>query len=340
MLGGDIAVESRPNVGSTFRVEVPFDKGETPARIDQATTLEQLRGTRVLIVDDNKTNREILTVMLDNWGFHTHAVSGAQEALALMRSAHETGAPFQLVLTDFQMPGTDGLTLVSQISGDPRLRSAAVLMLSSVDRHLSLTELDRLGVTAYLMKPVIRPELKRVLAQVFRVAAGCAILRTQTAAESATAGPRFRILVAEDNLVNQKLIQALLEKMGCDTVIVPNGMEAVQQANAGGFDAILMDVQMPEVDGLEATRLIRLHESAHRRPPVPIIGVTASAMRSDEDACRLAGMDGYVSKPYQPRLLQTEIHRLVQLRQSEIARERYSPVLRTALSMNSEPSRI
>lgn len=313
MMGGEIAVESQPNVGSTFWFELPLQEVESAAPIAESTTLERLRGTRILVVDDNETNRKVLTTILKDWDFDTHVASDAPEALARMTQAHASGASFQIVLTDFQMPGTDGLTLASQIMADPRLRSTILLMLSSVDRHLTLSELGRLGIAAYLMKPVTRRDLERALTYVFGLSHCNPNFRTKGVGHT-PACTGLRVLVAEDNLVNQKVVQAMLDKMRCETVLVPNGLEAVAAARSGGFDAILMDVQMPELDGLEATRRIRLHESAAGLPPVVIVGVTASAMKSDADACREAGMDGYLAKPYDPRQLDAEIDRLMQLR--------------------------
>ncbi len=309
LMHGRISVESDPGRGSTFHVEIPFRHTAAPAGAEPPATLESLAGTKSLVVDDNATNRKILVQSLREAQFHVDAASSASHAIRALLAASRAGNPVQLVLTDLHMPGVDGYSLAEQIHDDPALRSAVVIMLSSVDRHPDCGRGAQCQVAAYLTKPVSRPELYRVIARVLRpsqqVAAAPA---TQTGIRSTRRG--LRVLLAEDNAVNQKLAERILSRAGHSVVVAQNGREAVEAVETGDFDMVLMDVQMPELTGLDATRAIREHERDTRKH-IPILAMTAHAMTGDAEKCIEAGMDSYIAKPINARQLLDRIDELV-----------------------------
>ena len=321
LMNGTMRVESELNEGSAFYVEIPFLVVDAPPGVEPPASIEALQGIKVLIVDDNATNREILDAMLRYWGLAPAAASSGPAAIEALRAAYRAKMPFALVLTDFQMPGMDGLSLARLMTEDPELTSTPVLMLSSVDRQLSLSEVQDFGVSAYISKPVVRSELRRVLAQVFGLSARSAALRAPApAAGYHSEIGKLHLLLAEDNCVNQRVVISMLHRMGHDVVLAVNGTQAVQAAANGCFDVVLMDVQMPDMDGLEATKRIRVEERSSQRPPLPIIGLTANAMKGDDQICLQAGMDGYVAKPFTIDRLAAEIGRVLHDR-GELARK-------------------
>ncbi len=260
-----------------------------------------MRGLPVLVVDDNATNRRILEETLSGWAMRPTCVEGGEQALAALERAHQAGEPFALVLLDAQMPVMDGFTLAERIQQRPELAAVAtVMMLSSAGQPGSMARRRELGIATHLTKPVKQTELwKAILAALGqddgeRGAKG--------AGRKAPASPRstLHILLAEDNPFNQKLALGLLGKEGHSVVVANNGAEAVAALERGGYDLVLMDVQMPEMDGFEATRLIRAREAALGQH-TPILAMTAYAMKGDRERCLAAGMDGYVSKPIRAR---------------------------------------
>ena len=258
-----------------------------------------LDGLRVLVVDDNATNRRILEEMLASWHMKPRAVSDAGSAMAMLRKAAPTDGRFHVVLSDCQMPNVDGFTLARQIKHDHGLRSTPVVLLTSVGRTGDPERCRRLGIDAYLTKPVKHSDLLDTLASLVGVSTRRE--RTRPTATRAARAPRrpLRILVAEDNPVNRKLVTTLLRKRGHTVRAVENGREAVaaiQPAGAHGFDVVVMDVQMPEMSGFEATQAIRAGESPTARR-LPIVALTAHAMQGDRARCLEAGMDDYLSKP-------------------------------------------
>jgi two-component system sensor histidine kinase/response regulator len=299
LMGGRIWAESDSGQGSTFHFTLPMERRpdaplETAAPDDSA-----LIGMTVLVVDDNATNRWILRDMLTNWGMLPTAVDGGETALAALRQAEVNGTPFRLILLDYQMPGMDGLELAMRINRNAQFSSALVMMLSSVGRAGDAARAAEAGVAASLTKPVRQPVLKQaVLTALGQSArASSAPPPTRTVGRTAPNGTRMmHILLAEDNPVNQRLAILLLEKQGHSVVTVTNGREAVAATASGTFDIVLMDMQMPEMDGLEATSLIRAAEKGTGRR-VPIVALTAHAMKGDRDICLAAGMDGYLTKP-------------------------------------------
>ncbi|REJ86418.1 MAG: PAS domain S-box protein [Planctomycetota bacterium] len=307
LMGGDIDVESRPGEGSTFTFTADFGEPEGEAARVAPPDVSNLLGLRVLIVDDNETNRTILEEMCRNWKMHPTSAANAAEALACLRESSRTGESFQLVLTDASMPEVDGFRLSEQIADDPALGSTVVMMLTSLDRQGDARRCEQLGVSAYLLKPVKQSELLDAIALAMGTHPMVASAESDDALESAADAPPLNLLLAEDSLANQKLAVGLLSRWGHQLTVVNNGREAVEAVKRdSGFDAVLMDVQMPELDGLNATREIRIWEKS-TGGHIPIIAMTAHAMKGDREKCLEAGMDGYVAKPIRPRELQTAL---------------------------------
>jgi two-component system, sensor histidine kinase and response regulator len=281
------------SVARTAQAEVP--EGETV-----------LRGLRVLIVDDNVTNRKILKAILNLWDLRTHQVEGAEEALQELLVANAARDPYRLILTDLNMPGIDGFALVERVRQLPELNAMAIMMLSSSGYREDVERCRQLGISAYLVKPVRKGELLAAIQRVFATTQP-----RRQATEPATGPPRspgeqLHILLAEDNRVNQTVASRMLERMGHSVVVANHGLEALALLANQTFDLVLMDVQMPEMDGLTATRNIREGEKrtgAH----LPIIAMTAHAMKGDREHCLEAGVDDYVPKPVNARALMDSI---------------------------------
>ncbi len=299
-MGGNLWVESEAGRGSTFyfTVQVGLGDAESP-RDSLAKTLDisQCAGVPVLVVDDNATNRRILEDSLRNWKMMPTVVESAAAAIRALRRAQESGSPLPLLLTDAHMPEMDGFGLVERIRQDPSLNNIKIVVLTSGGLRGDAALCRKLGVNAYLSKPFDRLELRELL---LHVLAGDSA-RPENAALVTRHSLRDQakslcFLIAEDNVVNQKLIARLLEKRGHTVVLARNGWEALALLEQRPFDIVLMDVMMPEMDGFEATRRIREKEKASGAH-LPIIALTAHAMRGDREQCLAAGMDGYVSKP-------------------------------------------
>jgi signal transduction histidine kinase/DNA-binding response OmpR family regulator len=296
MMGGRIWVESEEGRGSEFCFTTRFGV-PSGAEIDAVRTAPRVvHGTRVLVVDDNATNRRILQVMLTNWGLVPAVASSVHEALPLLRDAQQAGGGFDLILTDAQMPEQDGFALVQQVRQDENLGSTVIMMLTSGGQPDDVARCEDLSVAAYLTKPVKQSELLDAIMLALGVTA--TEDRADPEAESRRRTPTrpLRILLAEDSLVNQKLAMALLEREGHTVVVANNGKDALAACESEVFDVVLMDVQMPQMDGLEATTAIRERE-AQRDRHVPIVAMTAHALKGDRERCLAAGMDAYVAKP-------------------------------------------
>ena len=265
----------------------------------------------VLVVDDNATNRHIMSDMLRNMGLLPSLAASADEALAILQ-AHPD---FPLILLDAQMPDKDGMTLAQEIKATPALADSQIIMLSSMSRVMDADQLARIGVNYFLGKPVDQRELYDVIRQALALQPTSAVAPLPPLRELAASAERpLRILLAEDNLVNQKLAAHFLTRLGHQFAIVGNGLEALEQLDKANWDLILMDLQMPELDGEQATRLIREREAsrpgrAHQR----IIAMTAHAMKGDKEFCLQHGFDGYLSKPVSLESLNDEILRVVTL---------------------------
>ena len=261
-----------------------------------------LAGVSTLVVDDNANNRFILESMLNRWRIQPVLASGGPEALALLTQARAQGRPFRLVLTDVHMPEMDGFTLAERIKSSGEFPETTIMMLTSASQREDIPRCRNLGVTTYLIKPIRLLELR---AAILRALAGpsapSATLPASAAHEPAQAGGS-RILLAEDNVMNQLLALRLLEKQGYQVTVAGNGKQVLDNLAAGAFDAILMDIQMPEMTGFEATLAIR-REEQRSGGHIPIIAMTAHAMVGDRERCLECGMDGYIAKPIRPQEL-------------------------------------
>jgi len=305
LMGGNIWVESAPGRGSCFHFTARFGRTQTPESAARPQDVV-LDGIRTLIVDDNPTNRRVLVETVNGWKLRACAAASGGEALQKLRSALEEGDPFSLILTDGHMPEMDGFELAAKVKGTPELARAVVLMLTSGDRKRDAALCRELGVSSYLTKPVARTELRAAIVAALGLSANTQASFSATASRkpASRTGSRLRILLTEDNIVNQRLASRILEKEGHDVVVAGNGREALAALAKSEFDVVLMDVQMPEMDGLEATAAIR-KAGNH----VPIIAMTAHAMSGDRERCLAADMDDYVSKPIGARALLDVIER-------------------------------
>ena len=295
LMGGRTGVESEVGRGSTFYFTANFQKSKHPP--DKVPGDEiSLADLPVLIVDDNATNRRILLEMLTNWGLKPAAVESGREAIAALSTAHAAGRPYALVLLDAMMPEMDGFTLAERIQRHPELVGAAMMMLSSADRREDAARCRELGVSAYLVKPIRQSDLLDAIVNTLDSNRPAPAMRQSAARSTAKAERALKLLLAEDNPVNQRLALRLLEKRGHQVRVVSNGRQALAALERESFDAVLMDVQMPEMDGFEATAAIRLREQS-QGTHVPIVAMTAHAMKGDRERCLASGMDGYVPKP-------------------------------------------
>jgi len=300
MMGGRIWVESEVGKGSSFHFTARVGRGAELAERTWSKALTHPDDLPVLVVDDNATNRRILQEMLTSWRMQPTTAASGDEALRELARARHAGVPYPLVILDALMPGMDGFTLAERIRGDPELSGPTLVMLSSA-AHADHAERSRqCGVTCYATKPVKQSELLNVITSALGKPEKTAGESTgDSAVVAQTSRHPVRILLAEDNEVNQKLAVRWLTKWGHDVVVAGNGREAVARVEQDTFDLILMDVQMPEMGGLEATAAIRAKETASGRH-VPILAMTAHALKGDRERCLSAGMDGYISKPIRP----------------------------------------
>lgn len=293
LMGGAIWVESQPGVGSTFHFTARLGVGvqEQAAQV----TCEAIQGLRILVVDDNSINREFLARILGGWGAQVASVSGGEAALLALAEAGTEGKPYALVLLDVQMPDMDGFAVAAAMRKQVSTSVPTVMMLSSAGLRGDAARCRELGLSAYLTKPLSADDLKlaicTALGQKYQPEA--TLVTRHTLQENRLS---LRVLLAEDNLVNQRLAVALLSKHGHTVTVVGNGQEALDALSTASFDLVLMDMQMPVLDGLEATRRIRAAELKSGQH-LPIVAMTANAMQGDKEKCLEAGMDGYVSKP-------------------------------------------
>jgi two-component system, sensor histidine kinase and response regulator len=333
LMGGEIEVASEVGRGSTFHFTVDFDRSPGPERDRRLVEPVDLRGLRVLVVDDNATNRRIIAGMLTSWHLRPHAVESGAAGLAALAAAHRTDDAFRLVVLDGQMPEMDGFELARRIKRDRRFETIPMIMLTSMGRPGDSARLRRIGVSASLTKPAKHSDLLDAIVMLCGTrgadaatsaevqggeAVPAALMRPrgsrQTGGGREPASPallrKLRVLLAEDNVVNRRLVQSILRKRGHDLVAVEDGRAAVHAVTRGArpFDLVLMDVQMPEMGGLEATAAIREHERTSGLH-VPIVAMTARALSGDREECLRAGMDGYLSKPVRAEQLIEAVER-------------------------------
>jgi len=299
LMGGETGVESVEGSGSTFWFTARFAR-VVSTRQPLYSALSSIKGQRVLVVDDNATNRKVLMGQLLLCGVEPMSASSADEALALMRQARAAGRPFDVALLDHLMPDCDGAELGRIIIQDETLKSARLILLTSSGQRGDGSMFADIGFTGYLLKPVAQRDLTECLMLVIANTADAWHLQTRPivtrhALRAQRARARHRILLAEDNLVNQKVAQRLLEKLGYRVDVVADGRAAAAAWQTGYYDLILMDCQMPEMDGYEATREIRTREDG--KCHIPIVALTAHAMKGADEKCRAAGMDDYLTKP-------------------------------------------
>jgi signal transduction histidine kinase/DNA-binding response OmpR family regulator len=316
MMGGEIGVRSDPGHGSTFWFNVQLEKQSGPPVPAPSIYYRDLFDLRVLVVDDNATNRQILRHQLFAWKMQKGSAANGYEALDLLRTAVADGKPYDLALLDMQMPEMDGMTLARSIKADPSIASTRLIILTSMGYMHSQEDLKSAGVDAYLVKPVKQSRLFDCLVTVLgRAAAEHAFTEPEEATPTAPAadpsrGAATRILLAEDNIVNQKVALAQLKGLGFSADAVANGHEVLAALKHVPYDIIFMDCQMPEMDGYEASRLIRQAEKTNSvtwKPPVRIVAMTANAMTGDREKCLAAGMDDYLSKPVRKAELQSAL---------------------------------
>ncbi len=302
MMGGRIWMESSVGSGSSFHFTAEFKLCRQEVDPTRAVARPQVTGIPVLVVDDNATNRGFLGETLGSWKMRPELADGAAAALKMLRRAHDSGDPFALVLTDAEMPGTTGFELAEEINRDPKLTGTLIMMLTSGGRPDDIARCERLGISWYVLKPVKQSELFDAVVMALGIWGPEHNGPVIATGESA---PRLRaldILLAEDSLVNQKVAVGLLTTYGHRVHVANNGAEAIEALDTREFDLVLMDVQMPEMDGFEATGIIRARERDTGRH-IPIIALTAHALKGDRDLCLEAGMDDYVAKPIHGRQL-------------------------------------
>ncbi len=299
--------------GSTFHFTARFDLQENQEASEPEYNTVDLRKKSVLIVDDNATNRKILQVMMRNLCVACSQVADGQSALAELQRAAAQGKPYDLVLTDGQMPTMDGFELSAKIKDDVQLSNATVIMLTSMELSGDMDRCRKLGLSGYLLKPIKQSDLfDTIIRALSGKSRGEAAKPLKQANSRHAMGQKLsplEILLAEDNPINQKVVVHMLTKMGHKVTAVANGQKALDRLESNHFDLVLMDVQMPVLDGLAATRRIRRVQSEVRY--IPIIAMTAHAMKSDREKCIAAGMNGYISKPFDPDKLMEMIGSLV-----------------------------
>ena len=311
LMGGRIWVEENPGGGSVFRFTARLD-GEIPARVDLPEGPPiVLADLRILIVDDNRTNRMILEEILSQWGCRPVAVEGAAQAIEAMDRAADRGEPFPLVLLDRMMPGMDGCALATRLKADPRHASARLMMLTSGGSDESCRAVE-IGIATWLAKPIRQSELLESILDLIGsgLTAPSPIPGEPDPRASLATARRLRVLLAEDHPINQKVATRMLEDMGHEVFVVTNGRLAVEAVAAGSFDAVLMDVAMPEMGGFEALEIIRVREG-FEGGRLPIIALTAHAMAGDRQRCLDAGFDDYLSKPVRAAGLAASLARVV-----------------------------
>lgn len=306
MMGGDIGIQSKPGRGSIFWFTAAFEKQANPSAA-KAAPARELANLRILIVDDNATNRKILEHQVASWQMRKDSAASGEEAIEALRKAAVAGDPYDLAVLDMQMPGMDGLALARAVKADALIEKTRLVMLTSLGQFLDCGKLAAFGIDACLVKPVKQSRLFDCLANAVgsapRLETNSPAKREDPAHADPQVNPLLRILVVEDNAVNQKVALAQLQKLGYAADAVGNGLEALKAVDHIPYDVILMDCQMPEMDGYEATREIRRREQSGSwkgRARTWIIALTADALPGTRAKCLAAGMDDHRTKPLRP----------------------------------------
>jgi signal transduction histidine kinase/DNA-binding response OmpR family regulator len=331
MMGGEIGVTSTPDQGSTFwftvRMGVVADDDPAAVRLAAGSDAlaEELDGKRILIVDDNATNRRILFHQTSRWGMLPDLAEDGKTALMLLRGAAKRGVPYDLAVLDLHMPVINGFDLAAAIKADRQIRPVILVMLTSYGQRGHQMRARSLGIAAYLAKPVRETQLQTTLIRALYIdpsrpltaapAGAVGLAASAAPVEPTAASYHGRILIAEDNIVNQKVARRQAEKLGYQADVVANGLEVLEALSRIRYDAVLMDCQMPEMDGFEATEAIRSLEQqtlSAGQSRLPIIAMTANALEGERDICLRAGMDDYVSKPVDVEVLAKVLERWVQ----------------------------
>ena len=315
-------LNSEEGRGSTFFFEIELPLSHLPPDASESDVYVDLTDVRVLVVDDNETNRRILEEMLKGWKMQPTMANGGSAALEEMRRAASNGLPFELVLTDCHMPQMDGFMFVEELRKSPELAGATIMMLTSGGHLGDAARCRELGLAAYLFKPVSQGDLVEAIRQALAeraVGSGPPLRLVARPANTPAGTPKpgegrspLRVLLAEDNAINQLVALRIMEKQGHEVVVVENGLNAIEAFESTRFDVVLMDVQMPVIGGFEATTKIRDLERT-RGGHLPIIGLTAHAMKGNRERCLEAGMDGYLAKPVKAQELCALIEQLVGL---------------------------
>jgi len=310
LMQGRIWLESEDGRGCTFHFTAHFDLAPASAAPSELPDPERLRGLRVLVVDDNSTNRQILDETLTNWQMRAALAESAARALDILDQAAKSGAPFQLALLDAHMPHMDGLALAERIRQDPRFAKLILMVLTSAGSRPPEARFKQTGIEVWLTKPIKQSDLFDAIATA--VGGGRPSRSKAKRPARATAARRScKILVAEDNVVNQSMVVRMLGKLGHKSEVAANGLEVLAALErTQDFDLILMDVQMPDMGGFETTSIIRRQENGTGRH-IPIVALTAHAMKGDRERCLASGMDGYLAKPLQRDELREVIRELV-----------------------------
>jgi signal transduction histidine kinase/CheY-like chemotaxis protein len=316
MMGGSLGLESEPGKGSTFHFTARFGRHATapPTSPPRAS----LRGLRVAIVDDNDTNREVLMHQVRAWGMREGCAADGPAALELLRAAAARGEPFDIAILDMMMPGMTGLDLARAVKADPAIAPLHMVILTSIGLRGDALDARRAGVAGYLAKPVRQSELYDCIATVIGRREHETALVTRHSLSEARARFQARVLLVEDNEVNRDVERAMLEILGCSVEAAVNGVEALDRLEGSAYDLVLMDCQMPEMDGFEATAAIRRREAESQGPRrAVIIALTAHALKEDRDRCLAAGMDDYLSKPLRKEDLEACLDRWCRPRKDE-----------------------
>ena len=303
LMDGKIWVDSQPGKGSTFHFTIRLKLQKIKMKSPVSLELENINNLPVLVVDDNATNRHILKKMLINWKMKPQTVDSGRAALSILEKVSKTDSPFKIAIIDAHMPGLDGFSLLEKINKHPHIQEIKTIMLTSAGMPGDAALCRKLGFSAYLTKPVNPSDLLDAIMLTLYPTKKSEEKTQLITKHSLHESPlHFRILLAEDNKINQKLAVRLLEKKGYKVSVANNGQEALWMWEKDPVDLILMDVQMPKMDGLEVTMAIRKKEEKTGKH-VPIIAMTAHAMQEDKRKCFKAGMDDYLTKPLNPKKL-------------------------------------